>query len=201
MFTPQSIVKVTQLDEPQWKSKYWQLDAPLVYKAKSETFTVDPPFPTDFASVPRVFVWFLPRYGRYTRAAILHDSLWKRAQAGEMKWRDADGIFRRAMRELRVPFLRRWIMWTAVRWGALKHVNSGGATDWWKDAPAVLLFTVIAAPIVLPPAAVILVALVVFFVYEALVWLALLAGRKVKAIFGRKSPKELNPPALSLKTT
>jgi hypothetical protein len=27
---------------------------------------------TDFASIPRVFVWFLPRYGRYTLAAIYH---------------------------------------------------------------------------------------------------------------------------------
>jgi Protein of unknown function (DUF1353) len=56
---------------------------------------------TDFASVPRVFVWFLPRYGRYTKAAILHDYLWREAvPAGKLRLAEADVIFRHAMHEL-----------------------------------------------------------------------------------------------------
>jgi hypothetical protein len=42
-------------------------------------------------------VWFLPRYGRYTKAAILHDHQWRDlATNGEISWVDADALFRRA---------------------------------------------------------------------------------------------------------
>lgn len=33
------------------------------------------PFKTDLASVPRVMTWLFPRYGQYTKAAVLHDYL------------------------------------------------------------------------------------------------------------------------------
>jgi hypothetical protein len=200
MFTEDSYVLVKQLDAPEYKSKFWELEHPLVYVGKTgEKFVVTTPFNTDFASVPRVFVWFLPRYGRYTRAAILHDSLWKRAKAGGMAWRDADGLFRRAMRELNVPFLRRWIMWTAVRWGGLAHLRDGSGKGWWKDAPLVLLFTLIAAPVVLPAATVVFVSLVLFYIYETIVWVALAVGRAVKSLVGKKPDKALNRPSLSMK--
>ena len=56
---------------------------------------------TDFASVPRFFVWFIPRYGRYTKAAIIHDHLWRdQVGKGAICFRDADGLFRQAMRSL-----------------------------------------------------------------------------------------------------
>ena len=199
MFTPDSDVLVKQLDEPQGKGRFWEVEHQLVYDGRHEHFTVAPPFTTDFASVPRFFVWFIPRYGRYTRAAILHDSLWERARAGNMAWRDADGLFRRAMHELNVPFLRRWIMWAGVRWGSLWHARQGGAKGWVKDAPLVLLLTLLAAPVVLPPAVLILGALVVFFVYESIVWLALLIGRAIKRAFGKELDPKLNRPSLSLK--
>lgn len=42
-------------------------------------------------------------------AAIVHDLLWREyARTGRISYHDADGMFRRAMRELDVPFLRRW---------------------------------------------------------------------------------------------
>ena len=98
-----------------------------------------------------MFVWLLPRYGRYTKAAILHDHLWRVAvPAGELSLRDADGILRRALRELGVPFLRRWLMWAAVRYGALK--KGGANADWWKEFPRVLLVSIVVVPFVLPPA-------------------------------------------------
>jgi hypothetical protein len=87
---------------------------------------------TDFASVPRVFVWFLPQYGRYTKAAVLHDYLWRDAvPAGQLTLAEADGISRRAMWELGVPFLRHWMMWGAVRIGAL--IKPGGRQGRQRD--------------------------------------------------------------------
>ena len=122
-----------QVNEQDWKT----LRA-LVYHASAEEFEVPVHSGTDFASVPRVFVWFIPRYGRYTKAAILHDYLCRvEVPARRISRIDADGIFRQAMRELGVPFLRRWIMWAAVRLGAL--TDQAGRKNWWKEAWRVAL--------------------------------------------------------------
>ena len=58
-----------------------------------------------------------------------------------------------------------------------------------------------ALPIVAPPAVLILISLTLFYIYEAIVFGALWVGRRVKSLFGHESPKELNPPGFSLKTS
>lgn len=183
-------VVVEQADDREWIVR----EGFTYTGGQGDVFEVYEGMRTDFASVPRIFVWLLPRYGRWTKAALLHDLLWRDyASAGRMDWIDADGLFRRAMRELGVPFLRRWVMWTAVRWAAL--VKPGGRRRWFAEAHRVLLFSLIALPVVAPPAAVILVCLLLFWLWEALVWLALAAGRLV-----RTPEKDLNPPELEWKT-
>ena len=187
-FSPGAKVVVEEIDDTNWKVRQ-----PFSYTGKTETFAVPVGAETDFASVPRVFVWLLPRYGRYTIAAILHDYLWRQlASTGAMEYIDADGIFRRAMRELHVPFLRRWIMWAAVRWGAL--LKPGGRRGWWRESWRVLLITLVALPVVLPPAVVVAVALAVFYVLEAVVWMALKVVDLVKRAAGRPPRKQVNPP-------
>jgi hypothetical protein len=201
MFTPESRVVVEQLEEAELRWKYWELRGRLEYHAKHDVFIVEPGSRTDFASVPRVFVWLLPRYGRYTRAAILHDHLWACARRGEMSYHDADGIFRQAMRRLDVPLLRRWMMWAAVRWASLVKRKPGGrrawlreAMHWLKDAPGVLVITLVMLPIAAPPAAVIMVALGVFYVFEAITWAMLKIGRGARRLVGRPPAKQVNPP-------
>jgi hypothetical protein len=192
-FLTGSTIDVRQLDD-----KFWVTLEPLVYQGETQRFVVPKGQRTDFASVPRPFVWFLPRYGRYTKAAVLHDYLWSEAvPAGLLSRADADGIFRRAMRELKVPFLRRWIMWAAVRWGALAKAD--GRRRWLADSWRVLLYTVLALPIVAPAAVVILLTLPVFALVELLVWLPLLANQRIRAARGQLA-KQVNPPSLRLKT-
>jgi hypothetical protein len=192
-FPTGSTIDVRQLDD-----KFWTTLKPLVYQGKTQRFVVPEGHRTDFASVPRPFVWFLPRYGRYTKAAVLHDYLWSTAvPAGLLTRADADGIFRRAMRELEVPFLRRWIMWSAVRWGALAKAD--GRRGWLADSWLVLLYTALALPILAPAAALILLTLPVFALVELLVWLPLLANRQIRGARGQPA-KQVNPPSLRLKT-
>ena len=69
---------------------------------------------TDLASIPGLLLWFVPRYGRHTLAALLHDQLVKDSEWDRV---DADSRFRDALGELDVPLLRRWIMWAAVSIG------------------------------------------------------------------------------------
>jgi hypothetical protein len=190
-FAPDSTVDVREID-----SKTWETLRALTYHGNTDDFVVPEREQTDFASVPRVFVWFLPRYGRYTKAAILHDHLWRVAVPNGLSRLDADGIFRQAMRELGVPFLRRWIMWAAVRWGALTKPD--GRKDWWREAWRVLLVSVVALPITLPAVLVILVTLPVFYLVELLVWLPLTITHTIRVRTG-KSAKSVNAPALRWK--
>ena len=146
----------------------WLVVEPLVYRGRTDVFRVPAGFPTDFASVPRVVVWLIPRFGRYTLAAVLHDWLVSEGlDTGVVSARDADGIFRRVMREQGVPVVRRWLMWAGVRWGALTDPRR--RRGWVRSAPAVLAITVLAAPVVGPPAALILLALGVYGVVEGAV--------------------------------
>lgn len=188
---------VEQVDDKNWLT--W---AAIKYTGRAESFEVHEGSPTDFASVPKVFVWFLPRYGRYTRAAVLHDYLWRqRASTGAMKWHDADGVFRRAMRELGVPFLQRWIMWSAVRWASLKNGPAWRDRRLWGDLPLMLLFALVAAPVLLPPAAVILAAQAVWFVVEAVVWVPLkLVELAQRVLAAGSTPKAVNFPTPELRS-
>jgi hypothetical protein len=75
--------------------------------------------------------------------------LWRvKAPAGEIEYRDADGILRQAMATLGVGVVRRYVMWAAVRWGAL-FTRKNGSKGWLKDAPMVLLISSLALPFAL----------------------------------------------------
>jgi hypothetical protein len=187
-----SKVDVRQVDDQDW-----EVLRALAYHATSEDFEVPVGEHTDFASVPRVFVWFIPRYGRYTKAAILHDYLCSICvPAGRVSRIEADGIFRQAMRELGVPFLRRWIMWAAVRLGAL--TNQAGRKKWWKEAWRVALIAAVALPVVTPAAVVIAISFLVFNVIDFVVWIPLAAGRWIQEKRNRPA-KKVNRPTLRWK--
>ena len=148
----------------------WELVEPVTYEGNTDTFVVPAGFETDFASVPRVFVWLLPRYGKYTKAAILHDWLCARVRAGTFDRADADGLFRRSMRELGVPFVRRWMMWAAVRWGAgPRSLLSPGI----GQLLLVLLVTAPAIVLLVAPAVIIVAAMALFWLVELLVFVML----------------------------
>lgn len=162
----------------------WALVDDLVYQGRWERFVVPAGFRTDFATVPRVVAWLIPRFGAYTLAAILHDWLVTEGlRTGAVTSRDADGIFRRVMRESGVPVLRRWLMWTGVRWGALADARR--RSGWWISAPGVLAISLLAAPLVLPPAVLILPGLVVLAVAERVV--ALVAPTRPQELVVRTS--------------
>ncbi len=194
-FGQDSKVVVEQVDDTNWVTR-----EELRYEGKEQSFTVPNGSATDFASVPRLFVWLLPRYGRYTKAAILHDHLWRDlATTGAISWVDADATFRRAMRELGVPFLRRWLMWAAVRWAAL--LKPGGTKGWSDEAWRVVLLSAVALPIVLPPAAAIVASLGVFYVLEWLLWVPLQINDLVRRRTGRANRKAVNPPEVEWKAS
>jgi len=66
---------------------------------------------TDLASVPFWLWWFVASYGLHTRAALLHDQLVDMTQIDRV---EADRVFRLALEESKVRWMRRWLMWAAV---------------------------------------------------------------------------------------
>lgn len=136
----------------QLSRRWWRLVFDLRYADGLVEFTVPAGTVTDFASVPKVLLWFATRSGSYTRAAILHDYLWNVLveEANELSHREADRVFRHALRLAGVSSPRRWVMWAAVRWGAL--VRDGGMAGWWREAHKVVPITLLALPVILPPA-------------------------------------------------
>lgn len=135
--------------------KSFVLEDDLCYEGSDQGWTVPAGFETDFATVPRVIQWLIPTYGKYTLAAILHDyfcvelsTALKQQREPFITSSDTDGVFRRVMRELGVPFAQRWLIWTGVRWGALanKARRKGSA----RDLPKMVLVSILAAPIVVP---------------------------------------------------
>jgi len=169
-FTGDVVVRELSGDE----GSRWQLVEPLTYTGRHEQFEVPVGFTTDFASVPQALTWLVPRYGRYTKASILHDYLWAQCRAGRFSWADADGILRRTMRELDVPFLRRWLMWAAVRLaGIATHSFSSLWTQGWRPLLALLALTVFGVGYLAIPLAVVLVFTAGYTVLESLIWLVL----------------------------
>jgi hypothetical protein len=175
--------------------KLWRVVEPIVYQGSRELFVVPENFETDFASVPRFLTWLVPTYGRYTKAAILHDWLWDEATAGRFNRADADGIFCRSMRELGVPFLRRWLMWAAVRLGSVPRSGPwGGGT---RDAALLAVIGLPSVAFLLAPGLVVVAALAVFWLAEVAVYVGL-------KVFARRQDngepeKEINlPPFVSM---
>jgi len=142
----------------------FRLEAELRYDGGDQGWTIPAGFETDFATVPRVIQWLIPTYGRYTLAAILHDffcvelgKAYRERRTPFITSRDTDGVFRRVMRELGVPFAQRWLIWTGVRWGAL--ANRARRKGIARDLRLMVPVSILAAPIVVPATLIVTVGL------------------------------------------
>ncbi|MEP6977984.1 MAG: DUF1353 domain-containing protein [Thermoleophilia bacterium] len=89
----------------------------------------DPNNSTDLASVPAYLWWFVASHGKHTLPALLHDQLVDdRDQAPKRE--EADLVFRYALRESDVSWLRRRLMYIAVALG----------TTWEKSKLLIAVF-------------------------------------------------------------
>lgn len=75
-------------------------------------------FITDFASTPTFLYSIFPPVGIYNKAAIMHDYLYDKYCAYQnISRRKADLFFLQAMKVLKVPLVKRLLMYIAVRIG------------------------------------------------------------------------------------
>lgn len=78
-------------------------------------------FVTDFASVPRIFWSIYPPFGRYSKAAVLHDYLYDITCEYLYSRKDSDEIFLEAMKAVGVKKFTRSLLYYMVRWFAKSH--------------------------------------------------------------------------------
>jgi hypothetical protein len=160
--------KQTRLVVEQVDANCWKVMEDLVYEGNQGRFTVRAGFETDFATVPFFLTWLVPRYGVYTTAAVLHD--WLLEEEPAVSRVESDGIFRRALRELGVPFLRRWVMWAAVRLGGWREQAGFSGV---REAIAFVLILVGGVAFALGPGLLVLTFLALFTAMEIVAWVLL----------------------------
>jgi len=91
----------------------WEVYEPLIYeRSVDDVITVPIGFVSDIASIPKPLWSILPPNGRYAKAAFLHDFLYFSKKRSR---KECDFIFLEAMQVLGVSWLKRRIMFAAVR--------------------------------------------------------------------------------------
>jgi len=113
-----------RLAEKTWCSNVWELVAPLKYR----TFVFDEPhiievpsgYPSDFASIPRIPIFWWLTKGVMIRPSVLHDWLYTTA---EWEREICDMIFLEAGRVEDVNVMLRGGMYAAVRTLGSSHFN------------------------------------------------------------------------------
>jgi hypothetical protein len=94
---------------------------------------------TDLASVPTFLTWLVPRYGRHTLPALLHDQVVVGGMPADEREK-ADTTLRDAMGGMEVPLIRRWVMWAGV------SLATNFLRSWrWRIAMAVWLLLYVGA--------------------------------------------------------
>jgi hypothetical protein len=157
--------------------KRWELTDPLVWAGKDELLVIRSRFATDFASIPKPLRWLLDNAGENSEAAVLHDAVWResRQQNPRVDPADADGIFRRALRETGSTALTRGLMWFGVRATAIGGGRYGkkGPTKLVKIAQLLGMFALGACTALLPT----IVAFAGLGVFWVANWIVALAWR------------------------
>jgi len=89
-----------------------QLIEPIIFDLGGAPVEIPAGFRTDFASSPKIVWAWIPPWGKYSRAAVIHDFLIRNkiVSRGE-----ADDLFLDHLVEAGVSKLKRNVMWAAVR--------------------------------------------------------------------------------------
>lgn len=168
----------------------WRLLEPLVFQGSRDFFVVRKDFRTDFASIPRPVRWLFDSAGTNSQPGVLHDALWRESKRTDGRrprvdpW-DADGVFRRALRESGATVLTRALMWIAVRAAAIAAGRVGSKGPAWPLKLANLLsVAALGIATVGAPTAVAVIGRVFYWVVD---WLTAVPWAVVERLRGQPS--------------
>ena len=93
----------------------FELFSDYVYKTKEYLIKVPKGFVTDYASIPKLFRTVVLPYGEHSGASVIHDWLYSSMCNLDISREKADKIFLEILKEEKVNFLLRIVMYIAVR--------------------------------------------------------------------------------------
>lgn len=99
-----------------WDGREYRVASGLLWEFRGIAYVIPRDFVTDGASIPRFWRWRLSPWGKWIRAAVVHDWLYRTTRHGLSRKR-ADMIFREMMRQDGVGWWNRNLMYRAVRLG------------------------------------------------------------------------------------
>lgn len=129
MDSPLERIVLGSLDLRHVEGENWELLAPLNVTWGDYEFQVKEGFLTDLASIPRVVRWLVPKGRNESKAAVVHDWLY-RHDFCRMSRAEADALFLAIMEECGVGGIRRQVIYRAVRiaggfsWGGIEVRDS-----------------------------------------------------------------------------
>jgi len=140
---PGEPMQVVLRHAPDAASECWFMEERIAYDDRHLGVITVPrdreKFTTDLTSVPDLLTWLVPRTGSHLAAALVHDALTPPfSEPPQPDWEpsaltvtqlEADRVFRDAMADLGTPWLRRWMVWSAVT------VPTAWKAARWKAVP------------------------------------------------------------------
>lgn len=101
------------------RSNKWEVEERYTTSVLGNDIIIEKGFVTDLATVPRIIWWFIPPFGRYTEAAVVHDYLYLYSELPRAK---CDEVFLALMLKNNTSYYTAKIMYLGVRWfGWLKY--------------------------------------------------------------------------------
>ena len=108
-------MELTQLLVKDLMNGKFELFSDYVYKTKEYFIKVPKGFVTDYASIPKLLRAIILPYGKHSGASVVHDWLYSSNCNLDISRERADKIFLEILKEEKVNFLLRTLMYTAVR--------------------------------------------------------------------------------------
>lgn len=93
----------------------FELFSDYVYKTKEYLIKVPKGFVTDYASIPKLFRTVVLPYGKHSGASVIHDWLYSSMCNLDISREKVDKIFLEILKEEKVNFLLRIVMYITVR--------------------------------------------------------------------------------------
>lgn len=93
----------------------FELFSDYVYKTKKYLIKVPKSFVTDYASIPKLLRAIVLPYGKHSGASVVHDWLYSSNCNLDISREKADRIFLEILKEKKVNFLLRTLMYIAIK--------------------------------------------------------------------------------------
>ncbi|WP_147367420.1 DUF1353 domain-containing protein [Fusobacterium canifelinum] len=108
-------MELTELLVKDLRNGKFELFSDYVYKTKEYLIKVPKGFVTDYASIPKLLRAIILPYGKHSGASVVHDWLYSSNCNLEISREQADKIFLEVLKEEKVNFLLRTLMYIVVK--------------------------------------------------------------------------------------